>query len=239
MGAGKSCSTEKKRSAKDLKDIGAQIVLSNTYHLNLRPGTEVVKSMGGLGKFMGWNGPTMTDSGGFQVFSLGVAQKKVQIKDRYGRKMSKFSKSVFLNPADFAHQLPAVTKTREEKKLKQLRQAKVHEDGVWFYSHIDGSKRWFDAEVSIRAQEDLGADLIDAFDDHESPLWDYETTRLSVERTNRWALASLAAQKRKDQLMYGIVHGGMYEELHVTWLIVGKMRESPIHDLVEDIFGGI
>ena len=165
---------------------------------------------------MGWNGPTMTDSGGFQVFSLGVAQKKVQIKDRYGRKMSKFSKSVFLNPADFAHQLPAVTKTREEKKLKQLRQAKVHEDGVWFYSHIDGSKRWFDAEVSIRAQEDLGADLIVAFDDHESPLWDYETTRLSVERTNRWALASLAAQKRKDQLMYGIVHGGMYEELRVA-----------------------
>ena len=112
--------------------------------------------------------------------------------------------------------MPAITKTREEKKLKQLRQAKVYEDGVWFYSHIDGSKRWFDAEVSIKAQEDLGADLIVAFDDHESPLWDYETTRISVERTNRWALASLAAQKRNDQLMYGIVHGGMYEELRVA-----------------------
>src|SRR5690349_12658315 len=81
--------TVKTLSSQDLKDIGAQIVLSNTYHLGLRPGAETVRKMGGLGKFMGWEGPTMTDSGGYQVFSLGVAQKKVQIKDRYGRKLSK------------------------------------------------------------------------------------------------------------------------------------------------------
>jgi queuine tRNA-ribosyltransferase/7-cyano-7-deazaguanine tRNA-ribosyltransferase len=155
----------------------------------------------------------MTDSGGYQVFSLGVAQKKVQIRDRHGRKLSKFSKSVFLNPAEFSNQLPAITKTREEKEKRKLREAKIHEDGVWFYSHIDGSKRWFDAEVSITLQEQLGADLIVAFDDHESPLWDYETTQVSLERTNRWALQSLASQKRKDQLMYGVVHGGMYQDL--------------------------
>lgn len=205
--------TVKTLSSTDLRDIGAQMVLANTYHLNLRPGTKVVKEMGGVSEFMGWHGPTMTDSGGYQVFSLGVAQKKVQLRDRHGRKLGKFSKSVFIDPGEFANQLPAITKTREEKTLKKLRSAKITEEGVWFYSHIDGGKRWFDAEVSITAQEALGADLIVAFDDHESPLWDYETTKVSLERTNRWALASLSAQTRKDQLMYGVVHGGMYEDL--------------------------
>lgn len=206
--------TIKTLSSQDLQEIGAQIILGNTYHLNLRPGVDVVEKMGGLATFQSWNGPTMTDSGGYQVFSLGVAQKKVKIKDQHGRKMSKFSKSVFLSPDTLFKQglLPAVTKTTEEKKLKQLREAKITEDGVWFYSHIDGSKHWFDADVSIAAQEKLGADLIVAFDDHESPLWDHETTAVSVERTNRWALASLAAQKRQDQLMYGVVHGGWYED---------------------------
>lgn len=205
--------TVKTLSSTDLREIGAQMVLANTYHLHLRPGTEVVDTLGGVSKFMGWNGPTMTDSGGYQVFSLGVAQKKVKVTDRHGRKLSKFSKSVFIDPGEFSNQLPAITKTREEKELKKLRGAKITEEGVWFYSHVDGSKRWFDAEVSIKTQEQLGADLIVAFDDHESPLWDYETTRVSLERTNRWALASLAAQKRKDQLMYGVVHGGLYEDL--------------------------
>ncbi|MEN9407486.1 MAG: hypothetical protein RLZZ455_702 [Candidatus Parcubacteria bacterium] len=216
--------TVKTLSALDLKEIGAQIVLSNTYHLNLRPGAQVIKEMGGLAKFMGFTHgpsfaksaegkPTMTDSGGFQVFSLGAALKKVVMKDRQGMSLSKFSKSVFLSPADTVHVLPAVTKTTAEKQLNKLKAAKVHEDGVWFYSHIDGSKNWFDAEVSVSLQEKMGADLIVAFDDHESPLWDYETTKLSVERTNRWGVASLAAQKRRDQLMYGVVHGGMYEDL--------------------------
>ncbi|MEK7604969.1 MAG: tRNA guanosine(34) transglycosylase Tgt [Patescibacteria group bacterium] len=215
--------TVKTLSSQDLATIGAQIVLSNTYHLFLRPGVDTIEKLGGLAKFQGWNGPvstssirggpTMTDSGGFQVFSLGVAQKKVTLKDSQGRKMSKFSKSVFSDPIEKSILLPAVTKTTEEKQLNKLRAAKISEDGVWFYSHIDGSKHWFDADVSIQAQEKLGADLIVAFDDHESPLWDYQTTRVSLERTNRWALASLAAQKRQDQLMYGVVHGGYYEDL--------------------------
>lgn len=202
-------------SSQDLYEIGAQIILGNTYHLSLRPGADTVEAMGGLASFQGWNGPTMTDSGGYQVFSLGVAQKKVVLKDNNGRKLSKFSKSVFLSPADTQFLLPAVTKTREEKQLNKLREAKIQEDGVWFYSHVDGSKHWFDAPTSIRLQEQLGADLIVAFDDHESPLWDYETTKISVERTNRWGLESLQAQKRKDQLMYGVVHGGIYKELRV------------------------
>lgn len=205
--------TVKTLSSQDLKEIGAQIVMANTYHLSLRPGVEVIEKMGGLGRFMGWDKPTMTDSGGFQVFSLGVAQKKVTHKDVHGRKLSKFSRSVFLSPADSLPLLPAVTKTTEEKQRKKFKEATIHEEGVWFYSHVDGSKHWFDAEVSIGLQEQLGADLIVAFDDHESPLWDYELTKLSLERTSRWGIASLKAQTRDDQLMYGVVHGGMYEEL--------------------------
>lgn len=197
----------------DLKTIGAQIIMTNTYHLSLRPGADVIEAAGGIGKFMGWDGPTMTDSGGFQVFSLGRALKKQKIRDRSGRKISKFSKSVFLSPADTTLLLPSVTKTREDKEKKKLRSAIIEEEGVWFYSHLDGTKIWFDAKESIKIQEKLGADLIVAFDDHESPLWDHETTKLSLDRTNRWGLESLKSQKRKDQLMYGIVHGGMYEDL--------------------------
>lgn len=198
-----------------LKEIGAQIVLSNTYHLHLRPGEDVIEKMGGLGKFMSWDGPTMTDSGGYQVFSLGVAQKKVAFKDSTGKKLNKFSKSVFVNNADTMPLLPSVTKTTEERQKRKLKSALINEDGVWFFSHLNGNKEWFDSEKSIAIQEKLGADLIVAFDDHESPLWDYETTKLSLERTSRWAIRSLDAHKRRDQLMYGIVHGGAYEELRV------------------------
>jgi len=205
--------TVKTLSAQDLKDLGSQIVLANTYHLSLRPGADVIEKMGGIGKFMSWEGPTMTDSGGFQVFSLGVAQKEHVVQDIHGRKMSKFSKSVFLDPSDFSLQLPAVTKTRADKEIQKMKEARVHEEGVWFYSYTDGKKIWFDASESIRLQEQLGADLIVAFDDHESPFWDYELTKLSLERTSRWGIASLEAQKRKDQLLYGVVHGGAYEDL--------------------------
>jgi len=205
--------TVKGLTAQELQDLGAQVVLSNTYHLHLRPGEEIVKDLGGVGKFMGWGGPTMTDSGGFQVFSLGVAKKKVKLKDVHGRRMSKFSKSVFVTPDETQVVLPAVTKTREERDLKKLKAAKVSEEGVWFYSHVDGRKLWFDAELSIKIQEDLGADLIVAFDDHESPLWDHELTKISLERTSRWGVYSLKAKTRSDQLMYGVVHGGMYEDL--------------------------
>lgn len=197
----------------DLHALGTQIVLSNTYHLHLRPGEAIIAKMGGLTKFMGWNGPTMTDSGGYQVFSLGVAQKKTVIKDSTGKKLNKFTKSVFVTHADTLPLLSSVTKTTEEKQKRKLKSALVNDDGVWFYSHLNGNKEWFDAEKSMTIQEKLGADIIVAFDDHESPLWDYETTKLSLERTSRWAIASLKMHKRKDQLPYSIVHGGHFEEL--------------------------
>lgn len=207
--------TVKTLTPHEIENLGAEIVLANTYHLHLRPGEDVIEQMGGLGKFMSWYGPTMTDSGGYQVFSLGAAQKKVTYRGATGQKLSKFNKSVFLTPENIANQLPAITKTREEKELSKLKSAKVMDDGVKFYSHIDGHMEWFDAEKSISIQEKLGADLVVAFDDHESPLWDYETTKLSLERTERWGLASLSAHKRDDQLMYGIVHGGHFPDLRV------------------------
>ncbi len=207
--------TVKTLSPHELQAMGAEIVMTNTYHLHLRPGEEVIEKMGGIGKFMSWKGPTMTDSGGYQVFSLGAAQKKITYRGHNGQKLSKFNKSVFLSPENIGLQLPAVTKTREEKELSKLKSAKVTEEGVKFYSHIDGHMEWFDSEKSIAIQEKLGADLIVAFDDHESPLWDYELTKISLDRTHQWGLRSLAAQTRDDQLMYGIVHGGHFPDLRI------------------------
>lgn len=213
--------TVKTLSSVDLQEIGAQIVLGNTYHLSLRPGVEVVKKMGGLGKFMGWDGVTMTDSGGFQVFSLGVA---AQYTKKEGGKLSpvtgklgKFSKpKEFIPEKDLEYGDHVEFIEQIKQKSQKLKPAKLDEEGVTFYSHIDGSQHRLDPEIAIKLQEALGADLIVAFDDHESPLWSYEETKKSLDRTNRWGLASLSAQTRKDQLLYGVTHGGVYEDLRVA-----------------------
>lgn len=199
----------------DLKQLGAEIVLANTYHLHLRPGEDVVEKMGGLAKFMSWHGPTMTDSGGFQVFSLGTAQKAGK------KKVGKFTNSVFVVDKDAAFIEDMGTSfmekvTTHEHFTSRIKPAQMDEEGVTFFSHLNGSKHRLDPEISIRMQEKIGADLIVAFDDHESPLWDWEETKISLERTNRWGIKSLKAHKRKDQLMYGVVHGGMFEDLRVA-----------------------
>jgi queuine tRNA-ribosyltransferase len=193
-----TAATVKGLTPQDIQEIGAQMVLANTYHLHLRPGEDTVDSFGGFGPFMGWNGPTMTDSGGYQVFSLGSAQK---YDDAEGKKLSKFSSAPFEEDR------------LKPRKTQPIRPAKMDEQGVTFYSHLDGSEHRLDPESAIMMQEKLGADLIVAFDDHESPLWTYEQTKASLERTNRWGLESLKAQKRADQLMYGVVHGGVFEDL--------------------------
>ncbi|HET9946683.1 MAG TPA: tRNA guanosine(34) transglycosylase Tgt [Patescibacteria group bacterium] len=203
----------------ELKAMGAEIVLANTYHLHLRPGEDVVKKMGGLSQFMSWNGPTMTDSGGFQVFSLGSAQRAGK------KKVTKFTNSVFVYDKDAAsveelanpsEMTSFIEKVSQQKHFtKRIKPAKLDEEGVTFFSHLDGSKQRFDPQISIEMQEKIGADLIVAFDDHESPLWEYDETKLSLERTNRWGLESLKALKRDDQLMYGVVHGGMFEDLRI------------------------
>lgn len=199
--------TVKTLTPHDLRDMGAEIVLANTYHLHLRPGEDVVKKMDGLAKFMSWHGPTMTDSGGFQVFSLGSAQKAGN------KKLHKFTNSVFVAEEDSSFMQKV---TNNQHFTQRIKPAKLDEKGVTFYSHLNGDKERLDPKLSIQMQEKIGADLIVAFDDHESPLWDYRETAISLERTNRWGLESLKAHTRKDQLMYGVVHGGMFEDLRVA-----------------------
>lgn len=199
--------TVKTLCAKDVEEIGGQVILANTYHLSLRPGAGIIKNLGGLGSFMGFSGPTMTDSGGYQVFSLGNAHAKGSSKDSSGKKMGKFSKSVFI----YEREDEAVV-----SQSKKIKPARIDDQGVTFYSHLDGSKKRLDPALSMKLQEDIGADLIVAFDDHESPVWGYNETKESLERTNRWALESIGAHKRKDQLMYGVTHGGLYKDLRIA-----------------------
>ncbi len=178
--------TVKAVSPRDLKEMGAQIVLSNTYHLHLRPGEKLIKKLGGLSKFMSWNGPTMTDSGGFQVFSLGIG-----LEHGVGKLL------------------------REEEGEAKPRLNKITQEGVTFQSHIDGSKQFLSPEISIQIQEDLGADLIVAFDDLESPKYNHEETEKSLLLTENWLVRSIKAHRRKDQLLYGVTHGGEFKDLRI------------------------
>lgn len=183
-------------SNRDLTEIGAQIILANTYHLMLRPGDELIKKLGGLHKFMNWNKPLMTDSGGYQVFSLGVSL------EHGGSKVLKKVRSLEL-----------VVGSKEKKP----RMNSITEEGVVFKSHLDGSKHMLSPESSIQIQANLGADLIVVFDDHESAKYNYEETLKSVELTERWAERSLNALKKlkSKQLMYGVVHGGKFRDLRI------------------------
>lgn len=176
--------TVKAVSPRDLKEMGVQIVLANTYHLHLRPGEDLIKKFGGLAKFMSWNGPTMTDSGGFQVFSLGIG-----LEHGVGKLL------------------------RDEEGEKRPRLNKITKEGVTFQSHIDGSKQFLSPEISIEIQEKLGADLIVAFDDLESPKYSHEETQKSLELTEDWLLRSKKAHKNSSQLLYGVTHGGVYKDL--------------------------
>ncbi len=177
----------KSLDSRDLSEIGIDVLMSNTYHLHLRPGEDIVRKHGGLHKFMNWNKPLMTDSGGFQVFSLGVA-----LEHGVGKLL------------------------KEEESIVKPRLNKITEKGVEFQSHIDGSKQFLSPESSIAIQEKLGADLIIGFDDLESPKYSYEETKKSLEQTNRWLLRSKNAHKRGDQLLYGVTHGGKFEDLRVA-----------------------
>lgn len=185
-----------------LEKLGAQVVLANTYHLYLQPGEEFIKNAGGLGKFMGWNGPTMTDSGGFQVFSLGAA---------FGKTISKFTK-------DQESYEEGIAVYDEAVKSQHGQLAIVDDEGVTFTSHHDGSLHRFTPERSIEIQHALGADMFFAFDEFKSPLAPYEEQQESMYRTHRWADRSLHAHRMnieasKRQAIFGIVQGGRYEDL--------------------------
>jgi tRNA-guanine transglycosylase len=177
--------------------LGAQAVLCNTYHLYLRPGPDLVAELGGLHGFMGWSGPMFTDSGGYQVFSLGFGKEH-----GIGKIVGMFPDE---DPRD--RRRPAQTAGTQAKL------SRVDDNGVTFRSHLDGSTHRLTPESSIEIQEKLGADVILAFDEPTSPLHDEAYTARALERTHRWAERSLAAKRRPDQALYGIVQGGAFQRL--------------------------
>lgn len=192
--------TVKALSPDDLKDAGAQIILGNTYHLYLRPGSKLIKKMGGLHKFMGWSGPILTDSGGFQAFSLGAmiehgvrkVPSKVIQKGEQGRNKS--------------------TKSLEDNENRAVL-SKITEDGVEFSSHLDGGKHLLTPEKSIEVQLDLGSDIVLTLDELLSPLHDKSYVGQSIERTHRWELRSFEYYRKhrekdvKKSQLFGILQG--------------------------------
>ena len=180
-----------------IKDLDAQAVLSNAYHLYLQPGPEVVDEAGGLGSFMNWPGPTFTDSGGFQVLSLGVGYKKVIAMD---------SSTV---------QADDVMATDKD------RLAHVDDDGVTFKSHLDGSMHRFTPEVSMQVQHKIGADIIFAFDECTTLLNTRNYQEKSLDRTFAWAKRCISEHEkltiershRPYQALFGVVQGAQYEDL--------------------------
>lgn len=183
-----------------VSSLGGQVILANTYHLYLEPGDELVRDAGGFGKFMNWHGPTMTDSGGFQVFSLGAA---------FGSKVGKLSKVT---------QGEITTGEEIETEDEAGKLAKIDEDGVTFKSYKDGSEHRFTPERSMEIQHNLGADMFFAFDECTSPIAPYKYQKEAMERTHRWAKRSLDAHhKNKDassrQGLFGVVQGGRHKDL--------------------------
>ena len=181
-------------SALDLKQIKCQVQLCNTYHLHLRPGDEKVKQMGGLHKFTRWDGPILTDSGGFQVFSLA--------------------------------------------KLRNIK-----EEGVYFNSHIDGRKIFMGPEESMRIQSNLGSTIAMAFDECVENPSPYDYTKKSVERTTRWLKRCIAEMNRlnsledtlnREQMLFGINQGGIYNDLRIN-----HMKEIADLDLPGYSIGGL
>ncbi|KUI35200.1 queuine tRNA-ribosyltransferase [Mycobacterium sp. IS-1496] len=180
-----------------MSQLGAQAVLANAYHLYLQPGPDIVDAAGGLGAFMNWSGPTFTDSGGFQVMSLGVGFKKVLAMDT------------------------ARVQTDDIIAEGKERLAHVDDDGVTFRSHLDGSRHRFTPEVSIGIQHQLGADIIFAFDELTTLVNTRGYQEQSVQRTHEWAVRCLAEHRKQSalraekpaQALFGVVQGAQYEDL--------------------------
>lgn len=173
--------TVKSLTPEELKEeVKAKIILSNTYHLYLRPGSKLIKEAGGLHKFMNWNRAILTDSGGFQVFSLGDLRN-------------------------------------------------IEEEGVTFKSHLDGSKHFLSPEKVMEIENDLGSDIMMAFDECCPYPSTYEYTKKSMERTSRWALRCKNAHKNtNNQGLFGIIQGGFFKDL----------RKKSAQDLIEMDFPG-
>ena len=188
-----------------MEDLGAQAILANAYHLYLQPGPDVLDEAGGLGQFMNWHKPTFTDSGGFQVLSLGVGFKKVLAMD-----------------AQTFRSDQVIAKNKE-------RLAHVDDEGVTFKSHLDGSMHRFTSEISMQIQHKLGADIIFAFDECTTLHNTRQYQERAMSRTYEWAIRCLDEHKRLTdervgkpyQALFGVIQGAQYEDL----------RKKAAHDL--------
>ena len=156
----------KAMTPREMEEIGTQILLSNTYHLHLRPGEDLVQEAGGLHNFMDWHKPILTDSGGFQVFSLAGIRT-------------------------------------------------IKEEGVTFQSHLDGSRHFIGPEESMDIQQKLGSDICMAFDVCSPYPCDYNTAKINMERTHRWAERCKKHHTKEDQALFGIVQGAFYKDLRI------------------------
>ncbi len=182
--------TIKSLTPEQVRSLGVDAVLANTYHLYLQPGTEILKKAGGLGKFMNWSGPTFTDSGGFQAFSLGPAfgkrLGKVGVEKETGEFVREKNKENEENNLSQSNNSPQNFNVGEVEEAI-VAPAKIDDDGVTFKSVIDGSTHRFTPERSIEIQHNIGADIIFAFDECLSPQESYEKQKAAVERTHQWA----------------------------------------------------
>jgi len=204
--------------------VGNQVTLANTYHLFLQPGHEIIQKAGGLQQFSNWQMPTMTDSGGFQVFSLGAA---------FGKGVTKFAKND-VGESDIEMPVRKGLNVYSQKFAKDHgKLCLIDEDGVTFTSHLDGSMHRFTAERSIEIQHALGADIMIAFDECTSPTADRDYQKEAMDRTHRWAKRSIMAHKQnydalKQQGLYGVIQGGQFLDL----------RSESAHTLVAMDFDG-
>ncbi len=177
---------------RDLKEIGVEVVMANTFHLHLKPGDELIRELGGLHEFMKFDGVIATDSGGFQVFSLGFGME-------HG--IGKIADNIFLE------RLRNVSKKGEKW-------VEIDEDGISFRNPINGSFMRLTPEKSMKIQSNLGSDIVFVFDECTSPLSDKEYTAKALERTNKWILKCLESYDR-SQAIFGIVQGGEYRDLRM------------------------
>jgi queuine tRNA-ribosyltransferase len=184
-------------SPDELHGLGVQVVIANCFHLHLKPGEDLIEKMGGLHQFMGWEGPLMTDSGGFQVFSLGAGKRQG------------VGKIAPMFPGESAYE----SQLLEKDSTNPVR---VDGDGVEFTSYVDGSRKYFTPERIIKIEGRLGADIILPLDECTSPLDDYRQTGAAMRRTHDWAVRSLRefeSSANKGQALFGIVQGGAFEDL--------------------------
>lgn len=180
--------TVKTLTSQEIPKTKTQMIISNTYHLHLKPGEDVIQKAGGIHKFANLPTPVMTDSGGFQVFSLG-----------FGRD----------------HGVGKILKDKNDAKIEEGNQPqniKITEDGVYFKSYINGDTIFLGPKESIKIQEKIGADIMFAFDECTSPIADHTYTKKSLEKTNRWAKICLET-KKSNQAIFGIVQGGKFRDL--------------------------